>query len=70
MGIMELRFTKEKHGRLQKTKKLWFIMLKNMVIYAFQQFYTFRTLIYNGKTMVIWKKTMVLWIKLWHNGKL
>ena len=52
---MELRFAKEKnHGELPKTKKIWFIILKNRkndgnilkTIEVFEQIYNFRTLIY------------------------
>ena len=57
---------KKNHGRLPNTKKLWFIMEKDMEIYqnnwCFEQTYSFRTVIYYGKTMVLWKK-------LWYYGK-
>ena len=63
-------YEEKKHGRLQNTKKLWFIMEQTMEIYqnnwSFEETYSLRTLIYYGKTMVLWKKTMVLWKKLWY----
>ena len=59
-------YEEKKHGRLQNTKKLWFIMEQTMEIYqnnwSFEQIYSLRTLIYYGKTMVLWKK-------LWYYGK-
>ena len=59
-------YEEKKHGRLQNTKKLWFIMEQTMEIYqnnwSFEQTYSLRTLIYYGKTMVLWKI-------LWYYGK-
>ena len=52
---LKFRFTNEKkHGRLPKTKKLWFTMEKTMVIYppkieVFERIYSLRTLIYYWK---------------------
>ena len=47
------QFTKEKHGRLPKTMKLWLTMEKTKEIYqnnwSFEKIYSFRTSIYYGK---------------------
>ena len=61
----ELWSFEKKLSRLPKTKKLYFIMAKSMVI--FQNYFlvfeqnSFRNLIYNGKTMVLRYYRKKLW---------
>ena len=58
LRTMELR---KKYGRLLKTKKLWFIMEKPMVIN--QNYFLF----YYGKNYDTLPKTMELWLTMENN---
>ena len=67
-GTIELRFTKGKNMvDYQKTKKLWFIMEKTMVIY--QNNWSFLTDLWLQNFDLLCKNYGTMEKKLWHYGK-
>ena len=65
-----LIYEEKKHGRLLKTKRLWFIMEKTMEKYqnnwVLNRFIALELWFTMEKIMILWEKTMVLYRKLWY----